>query len=82
MPDQDDVYRDDLLRMPEEEFRLVWELIVGEPPAIMLARGEMIDALRSLIPLQPAIPHIPGLSVPCPTPEQHPMAELPTTTLA
>ena len=82
VPDQDDVYRDDLLRMPEDEFRLVWELIVGERPAIMLERGEMIDALRSLIPLQPAPPHIPGLPAPSPTPEQHHLAEASSATLA
>lgn len=60
MPEQDDVYRDGLMRMADDEFRLVWELIVGERPAIMLERGEMIDALRSLIPIRPAEPGIPA----------------------
>lgn len=51
MSEQDDVYRDGLLTMSDDEFCLVWELIVGEQPSILLERSAMVDALRSLVPM-------------------------------
>ena len=36
----------ELLTMGDADFKVTWEGIVGEPPAIMLERGEMVAILE------------------------------------
>ncbi len=56
---------DDLLSLDEPAFLSAWERIVGEPPAVMLERAEMVAILLDLMAAEkPGLPVRPAASDP------------------